>query len=122
VNRILSSVAGRIDVQMLAFLAGSVVTGYYSVASKLVAFISALISSFSAVMAPRLAGFNDAEREKNICKVGFGSLAHSRGNFVWVLIAKPFIVILFGEKYLDSVGYFQALALSAIPFLLPPLR
>ncbi len=118
VNRILSSVAGRIDVQMLAFLAGSVVTGYYSLAAKLVAFISALISSFSAVLAPRLAGFNDPEREKRyLQKSVLVLLPITAGILLWVLIAKPFIVILFGEKYLNSVGYFQALALSAIPFL-----
>ncbi len=33
------------------------------------------------------------------------------------MIAKPFIQLLFGENYLDSVPVFRALVLSMIPFI-----
>ena len=36
---------------------------------------------------------------------------------VWIIVARPFILILFGDKYIDSVPVFQALAASQIPFL-----
>ena len=34
-----------------------------------------------------------------------------------IIIAKPFILTLFGEKYIESVPVFQALAAAQIPFL-----
>jgi len=36
---------------------------------------------------------------------------------LWIIIARPFITVLFGIKYLESVNVFKALALSMIPFL-----
>ena len=42
----------------------------------------------------------------------------SFGVVAWIIVAKPFILILFGEKYLESVNVFKALAASMITFLL----
>ena len=118
VNRIISSVAGRLDVQMLAVLAGSVVTGLYSIPSRLAGFIVVLASSFSSVLASRLAGFNDKEKERTyILKATLALVPIAVAIGVWVAFARPFIVILFGDKYLSAVPVFQVLAVSMIPFL-----
>jgi len=118
VNRILSSISGRADIQMLAALAGATVTGYYSVASRLAFFIAVLSASFAAVISPRLAAMGNKEREKKfILKAVLALLGISFGVIFWVIIARPFILFLFGSKYLESVKVFQALALSMIPFL-----
>jgi len=118
VNRILSSISGRADIQMLAALAGATVTGYYSVASRLAFFIAVLTSSFAAVISPRLASMGGKEKEKRfILKSVLALLGISLGIILWVIIAKPFVLFLFGAKYLESVKVFQALALSMIPFL-----
>lgn len=118
VNRILSSISGRADIQMLAALSGATVTGYYSVASRLAFFIAVLAASFTAVISPRLASMGDKEEEKRfILKSVLALLAISFGIIFWVIIAKPFVLFLFGTKYLESVKVFQALALSMIPFL-----
>ncbi|QLG69519.1 MAG: polysaccharide biosynthesis related protein [Candidatus Woesebacteria bacterium] len=118
VNRILSSISGRADIQMLAALAGATVTGYYSVASRLAFFIAVLTSSFAAVISPRLASMGDKEKEKRfILKSVLALLGISLGIIFWVIIAKPFVLFLFGTKYLESFKVFQALALSMIPFL-----
>ncbi len=118
VNRIISSISGRLDVQMLAFFAGATATGFYSIPSRLASFIIVLTSSFAAVLAPRLAGFGDEEKEKAyILKSTLALLPIVAGVVFWILIAKPFILILFGEKYLPSVPVFQALAAAQIPFL-----
>lgn len=119
VNKIISSISGRLDVQMLAIMVGATATGIYSIPSKLASFIIVIAGSFSSVLAPRLAGFGDKEKEKKyIIKALLAILGISVGILVWIAIAKPFITILFGEKYLSSVFVFQALAGAMIPFLL----
>jgi len=118
VNRIISSVSGRLDIQMLATMAGALATGLYSIPSRLASFIVVLSSSFSAVLAPRLAGFGSKENEKKyILKSLIALLPITAGIVLWIIIAKPFILTLFGDKYIDSVPVFQALALAQIPFL-----
>lgn len=118
VNRIISSVSGRLDIQMLAAIAGATATGLYSIPSRLASFIVILTSSFSSVLAPRLTGFGNKENEKKyILKSLIALLPITAGVVLWIIIAKPFVLTLFGEKYLESVPVFQALALAQIPFL-----
>lgn len=118
VNKIISSVSGRLDIQMLAIFAGATATGLYSIPSRLAGFVVVLASSFSAVLAPRLSGFNDFEREKRyIIKATLALIPITVGLVFWILIAKPFVTILFGDKYIESVPVFQALVASMIPFI-----
>lgn len=118
VNRIISSVSGRLDIQMLATMAGALATGLYSIPSRLASFITILSGSFSAVLATRLASFGNKEAEKKyILKSLLAILPIAAGVVLWIIIAKPFILALFGDKYIDSVPVFQALALAQIPFL-----
>jgi len=119
VNKVISSISGRIDVQMLAAVSGATITGYYSISSRLALFIVVLASSFSAVLAPRLASFGSKESEKAyIKKALLAIMPVIFGVILWIIIAKPFITILFGQKYLPSVPIFRALVASMIPFLL----
>ena len=119
VNRFISGISGRLDIQMLAVLVGATSTGLYSIPARLASFVVVLVSSFSAVLAPRLAAFDDREKEKTyIAKAVLASLAVVVGVVFWIIIAKPFILILFGEKYLEAVPIFQALTASMIPFIL----
>lgn len=118
VNRIVSSVSGRLDITMLASMLGAVATGLYSIPSRLASFIIVLAGSFSSVLAPRLAGFGNKESErKYIIKSTLVLLPITAGIIFWIIIAKPFVLFLFGTKYLESVPVFQALALAQIPFL-----
>lgn len=118
VNRIISSISGRLDIQMLASLSGALATGLYSIPSRLVGFLTVLVASFSSVLAPRFASFGTRESEKKyLLKSLLAILPLAAGVIVWILIAEPFILILFGDKYVDSVPVFQALAGATIPYL-----
>lgn len=118
VNRIISSVSGRLDIQMLAAMSGAVATGLYSIPSRLAFFIVVLSSSFSSVLAPRMAAFGDKAREKSyLIKSTLALLPITVGIIFWIVLARPFMLLLFGTKYLPSVPVFQALAASMIPFL-----
>jgi O-antigen/teichoic acid export membrane protein len=119
VNRIVSSISGKLDVQMLANLVGATATGLYSIPARLASFLIVLTASFSGVLAPRLAAFDDKEKEKQyILKATLAMVPIVGGIIIWVIIARPFILILFGEKYLPAVNLFRALALANIPFVL----
>lgn len=118
INRIISSISGKLDIQMLAVMAGAFATGLYSIPSRLASFIIVLAGSFSSVLAPRLAGFGNKESEKKyILKSTLALIPITAGIIFWVIIAKPFVLFLFGTKYLESVPVFQTLALAQIPFL-----
>jgi O-antigen/teichoic acid export membrane protein len=124
VNNILSSISGRLDVQMLAAIAGATATGLYSVPQRLSLFIGVLASSFSSVLSPRMAAFSDKEKEKKyMLKATVSLIPISIVIIAWVIIAKPFILILFGEKYLAAVPIFQVMASAMILFLfcVPPV-
>lgn len=124
VNRIVSSISGKLDVQMLAAMAGALTTAVYSIPSRLASFIIVLAGSYSAVLAPRMAGFNDKEKEKRyIIKSTLALLPICFGIFLWIIFAHPFIYLLWKDKYIESVPIFQALAASQIPFLftVPPV-
>jgi O-antigen/teichoic acid export membrane protein len=119
VNRIISSISGRLDVQMLAAMAGATLTGFYSISSRLAMFIVLLTSSFSAVLAPRLASFGNKENEKTyIKKASLALIPIIFGVILWIIIAEPFITKLFVQKYLPSVPVFRALAAAMIHFLI----
>ena len=124
VNRIISSISGKLDIQMLAAMAGSVVTGIYSIPSRLASLVIVLSSSFTNVLAPRFSSFNNkADEKKYLIKstlVTFGIIILM---VIWIIIAEPFITILFGQKYLSAVPIFQALCAGLIPFMsaVPPV-
>jgi len=119
VSKIVSSIAGKLDIQMLANLAGAVATGLYSIPSRLASFIGILSGSFSSVLAPRLAGFGDKEKEEKIYfKVPCRCLSNRRGGGFVDNNRETFYLILFGDKYIDSVPIFQALAAAQIPVIL----
>ncbi len=118
VNRIISSISGRLDIQMLASISGASVTALYSIPSRLSSFIVILTASFSAVLAPRLASMGDKNREREyLIKASLALIPIILLTILWVIFAKPFMMIIF-PNYIDSVPVFQALTLSMIPFIL----
>jgi len=119
VNRVISSVSGRLDLQMLAGMAGALETGIYSIPARLTIFIAIITSSFSSVLATRLTSFNDKSKERSyIIKASFALIPVVAGIILWIIVAEPFIIFLFGSKYASSVQVFRVLAASSIPFLL----
>jgi hypothetical protein len=91
---------------------GAVATGLYSIPSRLATFIIVLAGSFSSVLATRDWLVLEIKEMKNhiLIKSTFGAFADYSRNNIWVILAKPFILLLFGTKYIDSVPVFQALA------------
>ena len=102
VNRIVSSVSGRLDVQMLAVMGGAMMTGIYAIPSKLASFVVVLAGSYSSVLATRMAGLADKNKERTyLIKSSLALLPIVAGLILWIIIAEPFVLILFGDKYLQ---------------------
>lgn len=119
VNRVISSISGRLDVTMLANLTTAGIVGQYSIASRLSSFVIVLSSSLGSVLSTRFARFNNKEKEKKyLIKSTLFTLPIILGVIIWILVAKPFVLILFGDKYFDSIKIFQYLLLSMIPFII----
>lgn len=118
VNKIASSIAGRLDVQMLLLLAGPVDTGNYSVAARITSFYSVIITSFSSVLAPKLSsGKKPAEIHSFFGKSILAITGLLFCMIIAIFIAKPFILTLFGQKAIDSIVPFQGLTLAMMPFV-----
>lgn len=118
VNRIISSISGRLDIQMLASMAGATTTALYSIPARLSSIVIILTSSFSSVLAPRFASIADTEKEKiYLIKASISLIPIVLIIILWVIFAKPFMLLIF-PNYIDSVPVFQALTLSMIPFVL----
>jgi len=118
INRIISAISGRLDIQMLASISGAAITALYSIPARLSSFIIILTSSFSSVLAPRFASMGSKEGErKYLVKATFALLPIILITILWVAFAKPFMQLIF-PNYIDSVPVFQALTLSMIPFIL----
>ncbi|MEK7472805.1 MAG: oligosaccharide flippase family protein [Patescibacteria group bacterium] len=119
VNRIVSSISGRLDITMLANLTNAVVVGEYSIASRLSSFVIVLSSSLGSVLSTRFSRFNDREKEKRyLIKSTLFTIPIVFGVILWIIIAKPFVLILFGQKYFESIKILQYLLISIIPFIL----
>ena len=119
VNRVISSISGRLDITMLANLTTAGIVGQYSIASRLSSFVIVLSSSLGSVLSTRFARFNNKEEEKKyLIKSTLFTLPIILGVIIWILVAKPFVLILFGDKYFDSIIILKYLLLSMIPFVI----
>jgi len=118
VNRIVSSISGRLDISMLANLTTASIVGHYSIASRLSSFVIVLSSSLGSVLSTRFSRFNDKEKEKRyLIKSTLFTLPIILGVIIWILVAKPFVLILFGDRYFESIKILQYLLISLIPFI-----
>jgi O-antigen/teichoic acid export membrane protein len=119
INRIISSISGKLDIQMLAAISGAVTTGIYSISSRIAFFLIVLASSYSSVLAPRMAAFgNKNEEKKYLIKSTLVLIPATIAIIIGIIIADPFIILAFGQKYSASLPVFRALAFAQIPFIL----
>lgn len=116
--RILTTVSSRLDVLMLIALTNSVQTGLYSTAARVASLYTLFTGSFLTVIGPRIATISDYENlKKFLLKVIIGTLGLIATILILILIAKPFMLILFSEKAAASVPVFQMLLVSMIFFV-----
>lgn len=117
VNRIISAISGRLDLQMLAILSTAYLTAGYSMASRIASIAIIFTSSYSAVLAPRFSSMGDLEKEKRyLIKSTLGVLPIIAITISSFFVIGPFIKTFF-PIYLDVVDVYKYLILSIVPFM-----
>lgn len=117
--QMVSAILNRIDVQMLASLMGSTATGLYSIPSRLAVFIIVLAASYASALSPRMTLLkNKKDSLSYIKKTSLALIPMVILILIWIILARPFIYILFGVKYLSTVNTFRLLSFAMIPYLL----
>lgn len=118
IARSITAVAGKLDVLMLVSLSSATQAGIFATASRVTSIYPLFAGSFSTVIAPKLAKITRKnELHTLMTKVIFGTAGLIGTIFMLILIAQPFMQILFGDKGTASVPVFQLLLVSMIFFV-----
>lgn len=117
IARSLTTVSGRLDVLMLMAFTNSIETGIYSTAGRVVSLYPLFTTSFLSVIGPRVSTLNDYSSIKRyLLKIIFGTLGLIASIIIFIMIAKPFMLILFGDKSIGAVPVLRLLLISMIFF------
>lgn len=118
IARGLTAIASRIDVLMLISLRNPTEAGIYATASRVIAIYPLLAGSFSTVIAPKLSASSDRKiLAEFLFKITLATLGLIGTILFMIIIARPFMVILFPEKGTAAVSVFQLLLISMIFFV-----
>ena len=117
--RVFSVAVARIDILILGKMAGSYEAGIFAAGSRLAILFTLVVSSLSAVVAPRFSSHTSKKQLISyIQKTTVLISLIAAGMLFSALLARPIILLVFGEKYLEAVPVFVALTFAMIPFLL----
>lgn len=119
-----TTIASRLDVLMIIAIKNATEAGIYSIASRVISIYPLLAGSFSMVLAPRLSAITSYKELKGYAiKVILVTVGIIGTILFLMLIAYPFMTILFGEKAIPAVAVFRLLLFSMIFFVgsIPPV-
>lgn len=117
-SRIFTVLISRIDIVLLNLLSGSFVAGIYSAASRVTILFAMMASGLNSVINPRYSSFDNIHKtiaytKKLLLMVTGIAIIMALTSF----LARPIILIVYGQKYLQSIEVFRYLILAMIPFL-----
>ncbi len=116
-NRIVSAVSGRLDIQMLAILSSAYTTAGYSMASRIASISIIFTSSYSAVLAPRFSSLGSKIKEKEyLIKSTLGVIPIVLLTVFSFVVIGPFIRNFFPD-YTYIIIVYKYLIISFIPFI-----
>ena len=116
--RMFTAIAYRLDVLMLVSLKNATEAGIYSTASRVIALYPLLTGSFLIVIAPKIASISDKRQlHEFLKKIIFGTSILVVSAVLMILIAYPFMTVLFGNKVAPAVPVFRLLLFSIIFFI-----
>lgn len=112
----LSAISSRIDIPLIFFLGGPLQAGIYSSASKLVSVFPQVAAAVEGVFAPKYSA------KENLAKHQKDYLLFAVVLAVCLLALVPFseglVSLVFGSKYLASIGVLQILLVASALFFL----
>ncbi|MBI3379837.1 oligosaccharide flippase family protein [Candidatus Gottesmanbacteria bacterium] len=124
IARGLTAIASKLDVLMLIAITNATEAGVYSIASRVISIYPLLAGSFSMVIAPRISATQDKKFLRSFMyKVILVTIGLIGTILILILIAHPFMIILFTQKAELAVTTFQLLLVSMAFFVasIPPV-
>lgn len=120
---ILTSLTGKIDIFLLSYFKGTHDVGIYSAAYQLAFIFPLIYGSLNTVLLPKFSKFKSKKEITGFLKKIMPPMTVLALSITLaVFIAKPLIFLVFGTKYLSSIGVFQILTVNyAIGVMLMPL-
>lgn len=118
VNKIVGTVASRVDVIIILQIGGAYMAGVYSAANRIVLGVPLLAGSLATVLAARFASLKEREQVrsffvKSCLMVGLLAVAI----LVVGILSAPYITLLFGSEYRESTPVMQWLFVATVPLL-----
>lgn len=118
VSRVFSVLFSKIDIILLNLMSTSYNAGIFAAASRVTLLFALLVASLNSVINPRFSEFDKKSKVLVYIKKltlfigGIGLLM-----LVCTILARPIILIAFGNKYLPAIPVFQYMTIAMIPFL-----
>ncbi len=118
VNRTFGIAIARVDIILLGVLSSSFAAGIFSAVGRISLVFVVLVSSLGSVVAPRFSSLDSPNKVKNyLKKLVLLTCGISAGMLLFLPLARPIILLVFGSEYTQAIGVFQALIIAMIPFL-----
>lgn len=105
---VVTSVYTMLDTTMLGFLSNDIQVGFYTASTKLSHMILSMLTAITGVLLPRLTSYAQNNDSEN-----FQELVNKSSNIIillsipmttgLILLAKPLIILLTGESYIDAI-------------------
>lgn len=117
-NKIISTIAARIDVLLVLQMLGAYKAGVYGIASTLAVGVPLIIGSFATILAVKFASITDPKSLKDFFYKSIGLSILISGLLPVGVLISPFVISFFGEKYAEASPVLQWLFVALIPFTL----
>lgn len=117
-NKIISTLAVRIDVLLVLQMLGAYKAGVYGIASTLAVGVPLIIGSFATILASKFASITDKKSLQDFFYKSIGLSAVISSFLLFGVLASPFVIGFFGEKYIQAGPILQWLFVGMIPFAL----
>lgn len=118
VSRIFTVMISRVDIVLLNLLVGSYSAGIFSAASRVTLLFAMTAAGLGSVINPRFSSFDNTQKILSYAKKLVLLVSGIAASMIAIsFFASPIIILVYGEKYLESINVFRYLILAMIPFL-----
>jgi len=118
INKVFTSITSRIDILMLIALVGAFESGIYSAAIRITQVYPIMAGSLLAVLAPRFSVYHTLKQARDFTIKAIGITVLLLGSIgVFFIISRPFILLVFGDRYAPSIPVFQTLLIPMAFFV-----
>lgn len=117
-NKIVSTIASRIDILLVLQTLGAHKAGIYGVASTLAVGVPLIIGSYATIFASKFASIREKEELKDFFNKSIGLSVLICLLLVVGILISPFVIGFFGPRYQQATSVLQWLFVGMMPLVL----